>query len=63
MLSYLRVKAVEQLRIEGLTTRGQHHRKERFRSRYLQMGTKGSGSIVNSSKLMCFRSVTAPEEE
>ncbi len=37
VLSYLRIKAVEQLRIEGLTTRGQHHRKGRFRARSPQL--------------------------
>jgi hypothetical protein len=31
VLNYCRVKVVEQLRIEGLTTRGQHQRKDRFR--------------------------------
>ncbi len=30
VINFMRVRVVEQLRIEGLTTRGQHHRKERF---------------------------------
>ena len=33
ILNYMRIKVVEQLKIEGLTTRGQHHRKDRFQPR------------------------------
>ena len=33
VINYMRIKVIEQLKIEGLTTRGQHHRKERFKSK------------------------------
>lgn len=33
MINHMRNKIFEELKIEGLTTRGQHHKKDRFRTR------------------------------